>query len=94
MKIIGLYKQNIQMECKYKIWIKENMLRIEDVLERKKMAGKTEKGFYVIGFLSVLAFKFDYLEPGYYISNEAGSPFAYKVNLESIRIVQEENKNV
>jgi hypothetical protein len=39
------------------------------------------------GKLSILAFDFENVEAGYYISNKNQSPFAYRVKPETINIV-------
>ena len=46
--------------------------------------GKTFSNEWVYGYLIVLHKKFRDIEPGTYISNSAGAPFAYKVQPETV----------
>ena len=46
--------------------------------------GLVSSGVWVYGNLTVLHKKFSGIEPGVFISNSAGSPFAYKVNPETV----------
>ena len=46
--------------------------------------GKTFKDEWVYGYLTVLTKKFRNVEPGSYISNAAGAPFAYQVQPETV----------
>lgn len=39
------------------------------------------------GYLSILSEDFDNVKAGYYISNEAGAPFAYPVKPETVNII-------
>lgn len=47
-------------------------------------SGQTLKGNIVFGLLTILNKKYDGNEPGYYISNKAGYPFAYAVRPDSV----------
>lgn len=49
-----------------------------------KFRGKTIGGDWVYGNLSVLNKRLGPIDPGCYISNEAGSPFAYQVRPETV----------
>lgn len=49
-----------------------------------KFRGKTISGEWVYGYLSILEKKFNGVEPGCYISNPAGAPFAYQVRPETV----------
>jgi len=46
--------------------------------------GKGIDGKFHCGNLSIIEKKFNHIEPGYYISNSAGSPFAYHVIPETV----------
>ena len=46
--------------------------------------GKTAAGIWVYGYLTVLHKRFRNIEPGTYISNSAGAPFAYRVIPETV----------
>ena len=45
---------------------------------------ETERGTRIQGYLSVLNFQHEHIEPGFYISNAADQPFAYKVKPETL----------
>lgn len=49
-----------------------------------KFRGKTIKGFLVVGYVSVVTDKRCGVEPGTYISNSVGLPFAYEVIPETV----------
>lgn len=49
-----------------------------------KFRGKTIKGIWVSGFVSVVTDKRAGVEPGTYISNSVGVPFAYEVIPETV----------
>lgn len=49
-----------------------------------KYRGKTIKGFIVVGYVSVVTDKRCGVEPGTYISNSVGLPFAYEVIPETV----------
>lgn len=49
-----------------------------------KFRGKTIKGIWVSGFVSVVTDKRVGVEPGTYISNSVGVPFAYEVIPETV----------
>ena len=49
-----------------------------------KFRGKTIKGFLVVGYVSVVTDKRCEVEPGTYISNSVGLPFAYEVIPETV----------
>lgn len=49
-----------------------------------KYRGKTIKGFLVVGYVSVVTDKRCGVEPGTYISNSVGLPFAYEVIPETV----------
>nr|DAY50682.1 MAG TPA: YopX protein [Caudoviricetes sp.] len=51
---------------------------------KPKFRGKTIKGIWVSGFVSVVTDKRAGVEPGTYISNSVGVPFAYEVIPETI----------
>ena len=46
--------------------------------------GETESGETVKGYLSILSFPYENIEPGFYISNKEDSPFAFKIKPESL----------
>lgn len=49
-----------------------------------KFRGKTIKGFLVVGYVSVVTDKRAGVDPGTYISNDIGLPFAYEVDPETV----------
>lgn len=49
-----------------------------------KFRGKTIKGFLVVGYVSVVTDKRCGVEPGTYISNSVGLPFAYEVDPKTV----------
>lgn len=49
-----------------------------------KFRGKNLNGDWVYGNLSKLGSKYKSIEPGFYISNRAGLPFAYHVRPETV----------
>ena len=49
-----------------------------------KFRGKTIKGFLVVGYVSVVIDKRAGVEPGTYISNSVGLPFAYEVDPKTV----------
>ena len=49
-----------------------------------KFRGKTIKGLLVIGYVSVVTDKRAGVEPGTYISNSVGLPFAYEVDPKTV----------
>lgn len=49
-----------------------------------KFRGKTIKGFLVVGYVGVVTDKRCGVEPGTYISNSVGLPFAYEVIPETV----------
>jgi uncharacterized phage protein (TIGR01671 family) len=49
-----------------------------------KFRGKTIKGFLVVGYVSVVTDKGAGVEPGTYISNGIGLPFAYEVDPKTV----------
>ena len=49
-----------------------------------KFRGKTIKGFLVVGYVSVVTDKRAGVEPGTYISNSVGLPFAYEVDPKTV----------
>lgn len=49
-----------------------------------RFRGKTIKGFLVVGYVSVVTDKRCGVEPGTYISNSVGLPFAYEVIPETV----------
>ena len=57
-------------------------------MSRFSFRGKTLKGDWVIGNLAVITKRYDHCgifkEPGFYISNSVGAPFAYAVRPETI----------
>ena len=46
--------------------------------------GKLSTGEWVYGNLTILTKKFHFVDPGSYISNAAGAPFAYEVQPETV----------
>lgn len=49
-----------------------------------KFRGKTIKGLLVVGYVSVVTDKRAGVEPGTYISNSVGFPFAYEVDPKTV----------
>lgn len=49
-----------------------------------KFRGKTIKGLLVVGYVSVVTDKRAGVEPGTYISNSVGLPFAYEVDPKTV----------
>ena len=49
-----------------------------------KYRGKTIKGLLVVGYVSVVTDKRAGVEPGTYISNSVGFPFAYEVDPKTV----------
>lgn len=49
-------------------------------------------GDIVEGYLTILSAPFEHLEAGFYVSNKAGSPFAYKVNKSKVNVIVSKTK--
>lgn len=51
------------------------------------VTGETDNGDMVLGYLTILSAPFEQIDAGFYISNKAGCPFAYKVRKSTVNVV-------